>query len=96
MFLINCDCKNGTVAFYMSVTVRYCVDPGLPTNGKRDSDARIYGTSINFRCQPTFTLVGEKTIQCIEISTNPVRVAWSAPTPTCDGINARSLDFVLL
>ena len=65
-------------------SVQYCEDPGIPSNGTRDSNSTVYGSVIKFSCTTEFQLVGNDSIQCVETSRDPVLVAWNHPPPTCD------------
>ena len=57
-----------------------CVDPGVPSNGRRlGSDFGHEGT-VTFQCNRKYSLVGNETIRCQD-------GVWSGHLPQCKGSN---------
>ncbi|XP_041483685.1 cell wall integrity and stress response component 3-like isoform X1 [Lytechinus variegatus] len=65
-------------------TVGFCEDPGEPEYGTRQGDWFRYGASVTFDCAEGYTLIGNRTIQCLTANGSPA-VDWDADTPMCVG-----------
>ncbi|XP_077127218.1 CUB and sushi domain-containing protein 3 isoform X7 [Ranitomeya variabilis] len=56
---------------------KFCGDPGIPANGKREGKSFIFQSEVSFICNPTFILVGSGTRVCQADGT------WSGSPPRC-------------
>ncbi|XP_035301723.1 C4b-binding protein alpha chain isoform X2 [Cricetulus griseus] len=64
-----------------------CRSPPEISNGKHtggDEDFYTYGSSVTYRCDPTFLLLGSPSITCIVV--NKTVGVWSPSPPTCERI----------
>ena len=55
-----------------------CADPGLLSNGKRDSSNFGHEKTVIFQCNDNYTLVGNERMSCND-------GVWSAELPQCKG-----------
>ena len=55
-----------------------CADPGLPSNGKRDSSDFGHERTVIFQCNDNYTLVGNERMSCND-------GVWSTELPQCKG-----------
>ncbi|XP_019622018.1 PREDICTED: CUB and sushi domain-containing protein 3-like [Branchiostoma belcheri] len=63
---------------YISSTAGQCWDPGLPTNGIRDTNGNFTsGQTVRYTCVSNYLLSGTANITCHSNGT------WSDATPTC-------------
>ncbi|XP_078371653.1 sushi, von Willebrand factor type A, EGF and pentraxin domain-containing protein 1-like [Oculina patagonica] len=60
---------------------RSCGNPGVPTNGQKNSSQYQYGYSISFTCDVGYTLQGSQVRTC---QTNG---QWTGTQPTCQIVN---------
>ncbi|XP_073535892.1 CUB and sushi domain-containing protein 3 isoform X7 [Phyllobates terribilis] len=56
---------------------KFCGDPGIPANGKREGKSFIFQSEVSFICNPSFILVGSGTRVCQADGT------WSGSPPRC-------------
>ncbi|XP_009703787.1 PREDICTED: CUB and sushi domain-containing protein 3-like, partial [Cariama cristata] len=56
---------------------KFCGDPGIPAQGKREGKSFIYQSEVSFSCNPPFILVGSSTRICQADGT------WSGSSPRC-------------
>ncbi|XP_073446315.1 CUB and sushi domain-containing protein 3 isoform X7 [Dendrobates tinctorius] len=56
---------------------KFCGDPGIPANGKREGKSFIFQSEVSFICNPSFILVGSDTRVCLADGT------WSGSPPRC-------------
>ncbi|KAB0371474.1 hypothetical protein FD755_016412 [Muntiacus reevesi] len=56
---------------------KFCGDPGIPAQGKRDGKSFIYQSEVSFSCNSPFILVGSSTRICQADGT------WSGSSPHC-------------
>lgn len=56
---------------------RSCGNPGIPTNGKKNSSSYQYGNSILFECDVGYTLQGSSVRTCQDSG------LWTGTQPTC-------------
>ncbi|XP_034615478.1 CUB and sushi domain-containing protein 3 [Trachemys scripta elegans] len=56
---------------------KFCGDPGVPAQGKREGKSFIYQSEVSFSCNPPFVLVGSSTRICQADGT------WSGSSPRC-------------
>ncbi|MBZ3869507.1 CUB and sushi domain-containing protein 3 [Sciurus carolinensis] len=56
---------------------KFCGDPGIPSQGKREGKSFIYQSEVSFSCNPPFILVGSSTRICQADGT------WSGSSPHC-------------
>ena len=56
-----------------------CGDPGVPQNGSRQLSGRTAGSSVAYRCDSGFELVGAQTLRCMDSG------EWSDRLPQCRG-----------
>uniref|UniRef100_A0A8B9EFD0 CUB and Sushi multiple domains 3 n=1 Tax=Anser cygnoides TaxID=8845 RepID=A0A8B9EFD0_ANSCY len=56
---------------------KFCGDPGVPSQGKREGKSFIYQSEVSFSCNPPFILVGSSTRICQADGT------WSGSSPRC-------------
>ena len=56
-----------------------CGDPGVPQNGSRQLSGRTAGSSVMYRCDTGFELVGAQTLRCMDSG------EWSDRLPECRG-----------
>jgi len=61
------------------LTAKFCGDPGIPAQGKREGKSFIYQSEVSFSCNPPFILVGSITRICQADGT------WSGSSPRCIG-----------
>lgn len=61
------------------LTAKFCGDPGVPSQGKREGKSFIYQSEVSFSCNPPFILVGSSTRICQADGT------WSGSSPRCIG-----------
>ncbi|XP_051060048.1 C4b-binding protein alpha chain isoform X2 [Phodopus roborovskii] len=64
-----------------------CSSPPDISNGKHNGgyeDVYTYGSSVTYRCDPTFSLVGNASITCTVV--NKTVGVWSPSPPTCERI----------
>lgn len=61
-------------------TAKFCGDPGVPAQGKREGKSFIYQSEVSFSCNPPFILVGSSTRICQADGT------WSGSSPRCIGM----------
>ncbi|EGW00959.1 6-phosphofructo-2-kinase/fructose-2,6-biphosphatase 2 [Cricetulus griseus] len=64
-----------------------CRSPPEISNGKHtggDEDFYTYGSSVTYRCDPTFLLLGSPSITCIVV--NKTVGVWSPSPPTCEKV----------
>ena len=65
--------------FYDNIThTAPCADPGLPSNGKRDSSNFGHNKTVIFQCNDNYTMVGNERMSCND-------GVWSAELPQCKG-----------
>ena len=53
-----------------------CVDPGMPSNGRRLDFDFGHKRTVTFQCNPKYSLVGNETIRCQD-------GLWSGHLPKC-------------
>uniref|UniRef100_A0A667I6B0 CUB and sushi domain-containing protein 3 n=1 Tax=Lynx canadensis TaxID=61383 RepID=A0A667I6B0_LYNCA len=58
-------------------TTKFCGDPGIPAQGKREGKSFIYQSEVSFSCNSPFILVGSSTRICQADGT------WSGSSPHC-------------
>ncbi|XP_076768323.1 LOW QUALITY PROTEIN: CUB and sushi domain-containing protein 3 [Arvicanthis niloticus] len=56
---------------------KFCGDPGIPSQGKREGKSFIYQSEVSFSCNSPFILVGSSTRLCQTDGT------WSGSSPHC-------------
>ncbi|KAK2515249.1 hypothetical protein Q9233_014448 [Columba guinea] len=56
---------------------KFCGDPGVPAQGKREGKSFIYQSEVSFSCNPPFILVGSSTRIC------QADGMWSGSSPRC-------------
>ncbi|XP_075438529.1 CUB and sushi domain-containing protein 3 isoform X5 [Ascaphus truei] len=56
---------------------KFCGDPGVPSNGKREGKSFIFQSEVSFSCNPPYVLVGSSTRICQADGT------WSGSSPRC-------------
>ncbi|XP_027287231.1 CUB and sushi domain-containing protein 3 isoform X2 [Cricetulus griseus] len=56
---------------------KFCGDPGVPSQGKREGKSFIYQSEVSFSCNSPFILVGSSTRLCQADGT------WSGSSPHC-------------
>ncbi|XP_075681928.1 CUB and sushi domain-containing protein 3 isoform X5 [Rhinoderma darwinii] len=56
---------------------KFCGDPGIPANGKREGKSFIFQSEVSFVCNPSYILVGSGTRICQADGT------WSGSPPRC-------------
>nr|DBA24038.1 TPA: hypothetical protein GDO54_011744 [Pyxicephalus adspersus] len=56
---------------------KFCGEPGIPANGKREGKSFIYQSEVSFLCSPPYILVGSGTRICQADGT------WSGSPPRC-------------
>ncbi|KAG9478625.1 hypothetical protein GDO78_012335 [Eleutherodactylus coqui] len=56
---------------------KFCGDPGIPANGKREGKSFIFQSEVSFMCNPSHILVGSSTRICQADGT------WSGSPPRC-------------
>ncbi|KAM8966399.1 CUB and sushi domain-containing protein 3 [Pelodytes ibericus] len=56
---------------------KFCGDPGIPSNGKREGKSFIFQSEVSFICSPPYILVGSSTRICQADGT------WSGSPPRC-------------
>eukprot|EP00062_Callorhinchus_milii_P016178 gi/632967218/ref/XP_007899854.1/ PREDICTED: CUB and sushi domain-containing protein 3 [Callorhinchus milii] len=56
---------------------KFCGDPGVPAQGRREGKSFIYQSEVSFRCNSPFVLVGSSTRICQADGT------WSGSQPRC-------------
>ncbi|OXB61992.1 hypothetical protein ASZ78_005409 [Callipepla squamata] len=59
------------------LTAKFCGDPGVPAQGKREGKSFIYQSEVSFICNLPFILVGSSTRICQADGT------WSGSSPRC-------------
>ncbi|XP_005079951.1 C4b-binding protein alpha chain [Mesocricetus auratus] len=65
-----------------------CASPPDISNGKHiggDEDIYTYGSSVTYRCDPNFSLLGSPSITCTVV--NKTVGVWSPSPPTCEKIS---------
>lgn len=62
---------------FIFFTERSCGNPGIPTNGKKNSSSYQYGNSILFECDVGYTLQGSSVRTCQDNG------LWTGTQPTC-------------
>ncbi|XP_068692877.1 complement receptor type 1-like [Montipora foliosa] len=69
-------CQDGVWSGHLPQCKAPCVDPGVPSNGRRlDSDFG-HEKTVAFQCNPKYSLVGNETIRCQD-------GVWSGHLPQC-------------
>lgn len=68
-------------------TAKFCGDPGIPAQGKREGKSFIYQSEISFSCNLPFVLVGSSTRICQADGT------WSGTSSRCIGNLVHNLFF---
>ncbi|XP_056378601.1 CUB and sushi domain-containing protein 3 isoform X6 [Hyla sarda] len=56
---------------------KFCGDPGIPANGKREGKSFIFQSEVSFICNPSYVLVGSETRIC------QAEGSWSGSPPRC-------------
>ena len=64
----------------MILFIASCVDPGVPSNGRRLGSDFGHQRTVTFQCNPKYSLVGNETIRCHD-------GVWSGYLPQCKGSN---------
>ena len=64
----------------MIMYIAPCVDPGVPSNGRRLRSDFDHEKTVTFQCNPKYRLVGNETIRCLD-------GVWSGHLPKCKGSN---------
>lgn len=67
-------------------TAKFCGDPGVPAQGKREGKSFIYQSEVSFSCNPPFILVGSSTRICQADGT------WSGSSPRCIGMTITCIE----
>ncbi|KAF4798122.1 hypothetical protein TURU_067376 [Turdus rufiventris] len=76
--LIRTCTSNGTWSGVIpTCKAKFCGDPGVPAQGKREGKSFIYQSEVSFSCNPPFILVGSSTRICQADGT------WSGSSPRC-------------
>lgn len=68
-----------SISIISFLTAKFCGDPGVPAQGKREGKSFIYQSEVSFSCNPPFILVGSSTRICQADGT------WSGSSPRCIG-----------
>jgi len=61
---------------------KLCPSPSAIEHGQHDNkDVKVFipGTSVNYSCDPGYSLIGKTTLYCT------VNGTWSIPYPRCEG-----------
>ncbi|XP_068698542.1 uncharacterized protein [Montipora foliosa] len=69
-------CRDGVWSGHLPQCKAPCVDPGVPSNGRRLSSDFGHEGTVTFQCNPKYSLVGNKTIRCQD-------GVWSGHLPQC-------------
>ncbi|XP_044179765.1 sushi, von Willebrand factor type A, EGF and pentraxin domain-containing protein 1-like isoform X5 [Acropora millepora] len=72
----NLSCNDGVWSAELPQCKAPCTDPGLPSNGKRDSSDFGHDKTVTFQCNDNYTLVGNERMSCND-------GVWSAELPQC-------------
>ena len=64
----------------MILFIAPCVDPGVPSNGRRLGSDFGHQRTVTFQCNPKYSLVGNETIRCHD-------GVWNGYLPQCKGSN---------
>ncbi|GAA6104581.1 CUB and sushi domain-containing protein 3 [Tachysurus ichikawai] len=72
-------CKNGTMRRYRfsKLCLRFCGDPGVPAQAKREGQSFIFKSEVFYSCSAPYVLVGSSTRVCQADGT------WSGSQPRC-------------
>ena len=62
-----------------SQTVVDCGPESPPTNGTVSFDVTVFGSFLDYSCDPGYSLVGDNPRTCLENGD------WSGTEPSCDG-----------
>ena len=78
------------LGFFMILYIAPCVDPGVPSNGRRLGSVFGHEKTVTFQCNPKYMLVGNERIRCQD-------GLWSGHLPQCKGSNQikRALSYTI-
>ncbi|GIY43603.1 hypothetical protein CDAR_270981 [Caerostris darwini] len=91
-FIVVSDSKaKEETGFYLeySIVSSSCPKPKAPENGEVIGYSTDLGSSVAYRCNPGFVLVGELNAECL------FNRQWSHPTPSCEQINDSPPPFIM-
>ncbi|XP_068704768.1 uncharacterized protein [Montipora foliosa] len=69
-------CQDGKWSGHLPECKAQCVDPGVPSNGRRSMSDFSHERTVTFKCNPKYSLVGNETIRCQDGK-------WSGHLPQC-------------
>ncbi|XP_070610370.1 complement receptor type 1-like [Erythrolamprus reginae] len=66
-----------------------CARPAIISNGRYDADSAdtyVVGSSVTYRCDADYSLIGNSTITCI-VAADGKNGQWNSPSPECKKVN---------